>query len=137
MPGTLQRERPFVAGGEMGDLMRTLDWAATPVGPPETWPQSLRTAISILLDSRFPMLALWGPELVQFYNDAFRPILGRNKHPAALGQRARECWSEIWDVIGPMFDGVMARDQATFAEDLLFFLDRNGYLEETLLHVLL
>ena len=130
-PGTLQRERPFVAGGEMGDLMRTLDWAATPVGPPETWPQSLRTAISILLDSRFPMLVLWGPELVQFYNDAFRPILGRNKHPAALGQRARECWSEIWDVIGPMFDGVMARDQATFAEDLLFFLDRNGYLEET------
>jgi len=115
----------------MGDLMRGLDWAATPVGPPEMWPQSLRTAISILLDSGFPMLALWGPELVQFYNDSFRPILGRNKHPAALGQRARECWSEIWDVIGPMFDGVMARDQATFAEDLLFFLDRNGYLEET------
>ena len=130
-PGTLRRERPFVAGGEMGDLMRELDWAATPVGRPGTWPQSLRTAISILLDSRFPMLALWGPELVQFYNDAFRPILGRNKHPAALGQRARACWSEIWDVIGPMFDGVMARDQATFAEDLLFFLDRNGYLEET------
>jgi signal transduction histidine kinase len=131
IPNTLDSDRPIVAGGEMGDLMRALDWAATPVGPPQTWPQSLRTAISILLDSRFPMLALWGPELVQFYNDAFRPILGHNKHPAALGQRARECWLEIWDVIGPMFDGVMARDQATFAEDLLFFLDRNGYLEET------
>ena len=115
----------------MGNLMRALDWSATPVGAPSSWPQSLRTTISILLDSRFPMLVLWGPELVQFYNDAFRPILGRTKHPAALGQGARQCWSEIWDVIGPMFEGVMVHDQATFAEDLLFFLDRNGYLEET------
>ena len=127
----LEPGRLFVAGGEMGERMRAHDWAATPVGPPDTWPQSLRTAISILLDSRFPMLVLWGPELVQFYNDAFRPILGRTKHPAALGQPARECWSEIWDVISPLFEGVMVRDQATFAEDLLFFLDRNGYLEET------
>src|ERR1051326_7040682 len=131
VPAAVDSDRPFVAGGEMGNLMRSLDWSATPVGPPSSWPQSLRTTISILLDSRFPMLVLWGPELVQFYNDAFRPILGRTKHPAALGQPARECWSEIWDVIGTMFDGVMLHDQATFAEDLLFFLDRNGYLEET------
>src|SRR5579864_25433 len=131
VPGMRDRHRPFVAGGEMGSLMRALDWSTTPVGPPASWPQSLRTTISILLDSRFPMLVLWGPELVQFYNDAFRPILGRTKPPAALGQGARQCWSEIWDVIGPMFEGVMVHDQATFAEDLQFFLDRNGYLEET------
>jgi signal transduction histidine kinase/DNA-binding response OmpR family regulator len=115
----------------MGALIRAHDWAATPLGPAEGWPQSLRTALSILLDSLYPMLILWGPEYVQFYNDAFRPVLGATKHPGALGQRASECWPEIWDLIGPMFGRVMERGEATWSEDRLFVLDRNGYLEET------
>ncbi|WP_239470569.1 ATP-binding protein [Archangium violaceum] len=115
----------------MGELMRALDWSRTPVGPVETWPQSLRTVLSILLTSRHPIFVWWGKELVQFYNDGYRPILGATKHPKALGQRAREGWTEIWDVIGPMIDAVMERGESTFIEDGLLCMDRNGYLEET------
>jgi len=119
-----------LTGGEMGALMRALDWSATPLGPVSDWPQSLRTAVSICLASRFPMLIWWGPALVMLYNDAYRPILGATKHPAAMGQRGRECWPEIWDVIGPMLTGVLARGEATWSEDQLLLLDRNGYVEE-------
>jgi PAS domain S-box-containing protein len=116
----------------MGALMRAFDWSATPLGPVEEWPQSLRTAVSIILASGFPMLVLWGREYIQLYNDAYRPILGATKHPAALGQRARECWPEIWDaVLGPMFGHVMDGGAPIWNEDLAFYLDRNGYLEET------
>jgi PAS domain S-box-containing protein len=116
----------------MGALMRAFDWASTPLGPVETWPQSLRTAVSIMLASGFPMLVVWGREHIQLYNDAYRPVLGATKHPAALGQRAPECWPEIWaDVLGPMFGQVMAGGEPIWSEDLAFFLDRNGYLEET------
>ena len=94
----------LAGGGEMGALMRSLDWSKTLLGPVSSWPQSLRTAVSILLASRFPMLIHWGPELVQFYNDSFRPILGANKHPGALGQPAYPWWTEIWDLLTPMFD---------------------------------
>ena len=90
-------------GGEMGALVRAVDWAATPLGPLGGWPRSLITAVTLVLESRYPMMVLWGPDLIQVYNDAFRPILGATKHPAALGQRASACWSEIWDVIGPLF----------------------------------
>ncbi|HEX5750274.1 MAG TPA: ATP-binding protein [Archangium sp.] len=117
-------------GGEMGALMRALDWSTTAVGPVETWPQSLRTVLSILLTSRHPIFLWWGQELVQFYNDAYRPILGATKHPRALGQRGRECWTEIWDVIAPMIQSVMERGESTFIQDGLLCLDRNGYLEE-------
>ncbi len=120
----------LAGGGEMGALMRTLDWSATPLGPVGDWPQSLRTSVSICLASRFPMLIWWGPELVMLYNDAYRPILGATKHPAAMGQRGRECWPEIWDVIGPMLTGVLARGDATWSEDQLLLLNRNGYVEE-------
>ena len=75
----------LIGGGEMGALMRSLDWATTPIGPVEHWPQSLRTAVSICLDSRFPILIWWGPELVMLYNDAYRPMLGATKHPTAMG----------------------------------------------------
>ena len=112
--------------------MRTFAWAETPLGAVDTWPQSLRTAVSIMLASGFPMLVLWGDEYIQLYNDAYRPVLGATKHPAALGQRARECWPEIWDdVLGPMFGRVMAGGEPIWNEDLLFVLDRNEYLEET------
>ena len=77
----------FDGGGEMGALMRSIDWADSPLGLPENWPQSLKTSVSVLLTQRTPVFIFWGPEHVQFYNDAYRPILGTTKHPAAMGQR--------------------------------------------------
>ena len=120
-----------VGGGEMGALTRSFDWARTPIGPAESWPQSLRTALSILLDARFPMYIAWGPTYVEFYNDAFRPILG-DKHPAALGSSSADTWSEIWpDFVGPLFAKVRAHGEATYLEDALVVLNRHGYFEET------
>jgi signal transduction histidine kinase/CheY-like chemotaxis protein len=120
----------LVGGNEMGELMRAFDWASSPVGAVEAWPQSLRTALNILLDSRYPMYIAWGPEFVQFYNDGYRPILGATKHPAALGRSTRETFAEIWDFIGPMFEEVMHSGRPTYLEDQLLPLDRNGYVEE-------
>jgi signal transduction histidine kinase len=110
--------------------MRTIDWARTPVGPVESWPQSLLTALDILLQSPFPMFLWWGPELVQFYNDGFRPSLGTTKHPGAMGQRGRACWADIWPTIGPMVDAVMQRGEPVWFEDQLIPIDRNGFWEE-------
>jgi signal transduction histidine kinase/DNA-binding response OmpR family regulator len=118
----------LTGGGDMGRLARALDWSRTPVGAPATWPQSLRTALSILLESKFPMLLCWGPDFTQFYNDPFRPILGLNKHPA-LGKSTRETFAEAWHIIGPLFDQVM-RGHAVGFEDMLVPLDRSGFLEE-------
>ena len=120
----------LAGGGEMGALMRSLDWSKTLLGPVSSWSQSLRTAVSILLASRFPMLIHWGPELVQFYNDGFRPILGDLKHPGALGQPAYPWWTEIWDVLTPMFERVLA-GEGTWYENQLILPNRNGYIEET------
>src|SRR5580698_8035622 len=90
----------LAGGGEMGALMRAKDWAQTPVGPVDKWPQSLRTTLSIILNSKFPMFLWWGPELICFYNDAYRPSLGQEgKHPHILGEPAREAWPEIWPII--------------------------------------
>jgi PAS domain S-box-containing protein len=113
----------------MGALMRSIDWSKTAVGPVSAWPQSLRTALSILLETGFPMYIAWGPEFVQFYNDGYRPILGSTKHPAAMGLSTRITFSEIWDIIGPMFHGVMA-GTATSVVDFLLPLDRHGFVEE-------
>ena len=120
----------FAAGGAMGELMARTDWAGTPIGDFDTWPQSLRTALSICLESRYPMLIWWGPELVMLYNDAYRPMLGA-KHPSSMGRRGADTWSDIWDVIGPMLAGVMARSDATWSEDQLLLMNRHGYEEET------
>ncbi|HZU28433.1 MAG TPA: ATP-binding protein [Bryobacteraceae bacterium] len=119
----------FDGGGQMGELMRTIDWSRTPVGPVENWPQSLKTALSVLLKQRTAVFLFWGPEHVQFYNDAYRPILGAKKHPAAMGQRGAECWPEIWDIILPMLEAVH-RGESTAVEDGLLVIDRDGYLEE-------
>src|SRR6202163_4601176 len=89
----------LAGGGEMGALMRAHDWSASPLGPPEHWPQSLRPAVRILLNTNHPMFIWWGEELVQFYNDAYRRTMGPERHPSALGQRGRERWAEIWDII--------------------------------------
>jgi len=125
-PGAVEVMR---GGGEMGALMRSTNWGDTHLGPPETWPQSLRTAVGLLLESRFPMYLAWGSDFVQFYNDWYRPILGSTKHPAALGGRAQDTFAESWHIIGPMFEGVM-RGTAVGAEDWMLPLDRHGYLEE-------
>jgi PAS domain S-box-containing protein len=122
----------LAGGGRMGALMRAFDWSTTPLGPAETWPQSLRTAVSIMLASGFPMIIFWGRDYIQLYNDAYRPILGATKHPASLGQRGPDCWPEIWEhVLGPMFGQVLSGGEPIWSEDLGFNLDRNGYLEET------
>lgn len=118
-------------GGEMGELTRRFDWSSTVLGSPEKWPQSLLTTISILLNSRFPMFLWWGPELIQFYNDAYRPSLGsQGKHPLALGQKGEACWPEIWPVIKPLIDQVMAGGESTWSEDQLIPIYRNGQLED-------
>ena len=97
------RKFAFLAGGgAMGALMRSRDWTATPLGPLESWSQSLRAAVSIMLNSRYPIALYWGPELALLYNDAWSPIPG-GKHPWALGRPGREVWPEIWDTIGPLY----------------------------------
>jgi len=120
----------LAGGGEMGRLMRSLEWSTTAVGPIEHWPQSLRTSLSILLASGYPMYIAWGPHFVQFYNDAYRPILGSTKHPAALGRSTTETFAEIWDFIGPMFEGVLRDGMTSTYADQLLPMDRHGYLEE-------
>jgi len=119
----------LVGGGEMGERIRAHDWARTPLGPLENWPQSLRSAVSICLGSRFPIVLYWGPERTVLYNDAYAEILGK-KHPWALGRPCREVWSEIWNVIAPMLDGVMTSGEATWSDDQLLLLERRGYPEE-------
>ncbi|HET6584947.1 MAG TPA: ATP-binding protein, partial [Nannocystaceae bacterium] len=116
-------------GGEMGALMRSIDWSRTAVGPVRDWPQSLRTALSILLETGFPMYIAWGPGFTQFYNDGYRPILGSTKHPAAMGIGTPETFAEIWDIIGPMFRRCL-EGTATTVEDFLLPLDRHGFVEE-------
>jgi PAS domain S-box-containing protein len=120
----------FSGGGEMAALMRTLDWSQTAVGPVSRWPQSLKTAVRIVLASRFAMFVWWGREFVNLYNDSYRTLLGA-KHPAALGKPAREVWAEIWDQIGPRADAVFLRGESTYDEALLLLPERHGYPEET------
>ena len=117
-------------GGEMGALMRAHDWSATPLGSPETWPQSLRTTVRLLITTRHPMFIWWGPELIQFYNDAYRQTMGPERHPAALGQRGRECWDEIWDIIGPQIELVLSGGGATWHEEQLVPVTRYGKRED-------
>jgi signal transduction histidine kinase/DNA-binding response OmpR family regulator len=118
-------------GGEMGARMRALDWSRSPLGVPVCWPQTLKTAVSICLGSRHPIVIWWGKEhLTQFYNDAYISFLGGSKHPNALGQSARECWREIWHIIEPMLEGVFATGNATWSEDFLYVIERNLPREE-------
>ncbi|WP_245477276.1 sensor histidine kinase [Bradyrhizobium guangzhouense] len=117
-------------GGEMGALTREFDWSKTSLGPPETWPQSLRVTVRLVLTSRHPMFIWWGTELIQFYNDAYRETMGPERHPSALGARGRECWDEIWDIIGPQIEYVMAGKGATWHEDQLVPVTRHGRRED-------
>jgi len=121
----------FAADEEVGRDLAAVDWAATPLGLPGSWPQSLQTAVDILLSSRFSMWMAWGTQLTFFCNAAYRrDTLGR-KYPWALGRPASEVWAEIWDDIGPRIDTVLATGKATWDEALLLFLERSGYSEES------
>lgn len=125
-------EWSFLAGGgEMGELTRNYDWSKTGLGNPGQWPQSLKLTLSMILSSRFPMFLWWGDDLIQFYNDAYRPSLGvEGKHPKALGQKAKDCWPEIWDIIYPLIKQVKTTAEATWSEDQLIPIYRNGKLED-------
>ena len=121
----------LAGGGEMGARLRQLDWSKTPLGATEKWPQSLRSTVSMLLPSRAQIALFWGPEFVTIYNDAYRPVFGA-KHPSALGQPGRVAWSEIWDTqLHGLLDGVVRTGEAFWARDLLFELERHGFVEET------
>jgi PAS domain S-box-containing protein len=119
----------LAAVGEMARRVRAFDWSDTPLGPLSAWPPAWRTATSICLTSKFPIIVWLGRELVVLYNDGYAPMLGR-KHPQALGRPGIEVWSELWDVIGPMLDGVLQAGRATWSDDQLLLMQRAGYLEE-------
>ena len=127
--GATEAELLFAGPGEVRGLCRAQDWAATPLGPVEGWPQSLRTAVCLCQSAGLPMMVMWGADLVQIYNDAFVRVLG-GRHPAGLGQAGRDCWPELWEMIGPMYRGVLDTGVPVFGEDLLFTPTRNGYPEE-------
>src|SRR6202046_1125939 len=120
----------LAGGGEMGARTRALDWTRTPLGDPAAWPQSLKTIVRVMLDSRYAMWMLWGPELTFFCNDAYLPTLGI-KANWVLGSRSDKVWEEIWSDIGPRIAHVLKRGQATWDEGLLLFLERSGFPEET------
>ena len=115
----------------MGARIRALDWSKTPLGPVGTWPQSLRSTVSMLLPSKAQIILFWGPEFSVLYNDAYRPVFGA-KHPHALGLPGRDAWSEIWDsMLHELLAGVVRTGEAFWAKDLLFEIERHGFLEET------
>jgi hypothetical protein len=124
------RSADFLSGGgAMGHLMRRHNWKSTLLGDPAGWPQSLRSAASIMLNSRFPIALYWGPELVLLYNEDWSPIPG-GKHPWALGRPAKEVWPEIWDTIGPLFEKVRLTGEGVWLQDELLPMLRHGYVEE-------
>src|SRR5665213_2228981 len=128
--GLNNADLPFLqGGGEMGELIRSIDWSLTPIGHPALWPSALKIAAGILLSSPFPMYIAWGEEYIQLYNDGYRPILGKTKHPQAMGISTRQTFAEIYHIVGPMFDDVMT-GKAIWAPDFMYVLERNGYPEE-------
>jgi PAS domain S-box-containing protein len=116
-------------GGELGSRIREHDWASTPLGPPQIWPQSLKTAVRIMLSSRQPIWIGWGPDLLYLYNDPYKSIIG-GKHPWALGQPTKTVWQEIWHEIGPQLATAMGGVEGTYVEQQLLIMERNGYPEE-------
>ncbi len=120
----------FVGQGEIAALLRQLDWAASPLGSPETWPQSLRSIVRMMLTSNYQMWMGWGPELAYLYNDAYRPTLGV-KHPDSLAKPVATVWKEIWPDIGPLIEKVLSTGEPHFGDGMLLLLERSGYPEET------
>ncbi len=120
----------LAGGGELGARMRSFNWQRTPLGPPQEWPRSLKTAVRIMLTSRQPIWIGWGPELTYLYNDPYKSIIG-GKHPWALGRPTAEVWREIWDDIGPMLATATQGNEGTYVEEQLLIMERSGYPEET------
>jgi hypothetical protein len=120
----------FDRGGEMGRRMRELDWTASPLGPPNAWPEELRYAVAAMFASRAQIIIFFGPQYCALYNDAYIVSMG-SKHPAHLGRPGQEMWTEAWSVLQELFDGVRERDTAFFATDFPFMIERYGFLEET------
>lgn len=124
-------EALFAGPGEMRALCRAHDWSATPLGPVAAWSQSLRSMTRTLLASRQPMVLAWGPDLIQIYNDAYRPSFGESDgHPRGLGSRGVDFWAATWDEVGPQIAGVMTRGDATWHENQLVPIERNGQIED-------
>jgi signal transduction histidine kinase len=129
-PDTIAAVLP--GGGEMGARIRTFDWSRSVIGSITNWPGSLQSAVGTMLASGFPTIVAWGPDAIQLYNDACIPMLGPVKHMAALGQRAAQCWPEIWTtLLSPAFQQVLATGEPFRSEDRLLILNRHGFLEET------
>ncbi|WP_433391467.1 SpoIIE family protein phosphatase [Micromonospora sp. KLBMP9576] len=120
----------FAGGGEMGELMRRVDWSTHPLGTPDRWPAALCSAIGMMLASSAQIVMFWGEDELAFYNDAYRPTIG-GKHPDVLGRPAREHWAETWSVLGPLLAGVRRDGRSYRAADHPFLLDRHGFLEDT------
>jgi hypothetical protein len=124
-------ESIFPGNSEMARLMRAFDWSSTEVGIPEKWPESLRAAVRICVGSRNPIVIWWGKTaLSQIYNDGYMRILTAAKHPQWLGRSGAECWSEIMETMGPLWEQVMATGEATWFEDFLYIMNRNLPREE-------
>src|SRR3954447_2062236 len=119
----------LTGGGEMGRLVRSMDWTSTPLGPIGRWPQSLRTTVSLCLASNFPINIIWGRKHTQIYNDGYWPLCG-GKHPRSMGQDYTECWASAWPLLSEAFERGLA-GHSSYLENQRMFLHRNGYLEET------
>src|SRR5262252_7140358 len=128
--GRVESQAFLEGGGVTGHLIRSIDWGRTPLGAIDGWPPGLKTIVGAILHSRHPMFLWWGRDLIQFYNDAYLPSLGLGKHPSAMGQRGAECWREIWPIVWPQIDDVMSRAKASWNEDALVPIFRNGRIEE-------
>lgn len=135
MPSNLTTPSPSTpafldGGGEMGRFLREYGWGASPIGMPAQWPQGLRIAVHLMLNAGHPMYIFWGPELLCFYNDAYRPSLGPERHPDSLAQPAHEVWAEIWDSLHPQLAQVMSGQGAFWAENQCFPTTREGVHED-------
>ena len=119
------------APGNLASRIWEFDWSKTPLGPLQAWPQSLRTAVNLMLNSQHPIWIGWGPEMTYLYNDAYISVLSLAKHPWALGKPAREVWAEIWDVCGPLADKVFLKGEPSYVDDVRLFMNRGDFLEET------
>jgi signal transduction histidine kinase len=123
-PPSASRAGSVFPSGEMGRRCREMDWAATPLGPVEEWPQSLRTAAGMVLASAFPSIVLWGPDLIQIYNDGYIPVHGA-KHPGGLGRPTREVWPEVWHLNEPLFERAL-QGETVALKDAPYSLARRG-----------
>src|SRR5271156_6312367 len=116
---------------QMAEFIRRHDWSATPLGPIEDWSEALLLSANLMLACAFPSLIFWGRELVQLYNDAFVPLLAE-RHPSGLGQRAEDCWSDAWQIVGPNLERVMMHRETVYYENALVPITREGRLRDIL-----